>query len=404
MIQGERILCFAPDPWSDIWRNRHRLLGVLARSNRILYVEPRLGIRQLGRKLRAGEVRPRHFFRRRVEEVRPNLFVYHDPLHLPRTALRGAGPLVERARDRLLRGALERLEMSRPILWIVRPDGHDLPGKFGEKLVLYQIVDDYSQYAGMSPRARARLEQEEQALASKADVVIVTSERLLELKRNLHPGVILVRNAVDAATLEEGAKPDGPVPRLVAAASRPVHGYVGGITDKLDLELLAEAASAMEASGEGTLVLVGPVNVSPGDGARLMERLRASPRVVFTGPRPAAEIPSFIRGFDVCWIPYRTGEQARAIDPLKLYEYLAFGKPTVSVEIPSILPLEGLVRVARSRAEFLAHARDAARENDPALAERRRAMALENSWEDRVERISTAIEESLRARDANRVR
>ena len=403
MIEGQNIICFAPDPWGDIWRNRHRLLGILARSNRIVYVEPRLGIRQLGRKLRAGEVRAGHFFRRRVEEVRPNLFVYHDPLHLPRTALGGLGPFIERARRRLLRKTLDRLGFSRPILWIVRPDGCDLPGTLGEKLVLYQIVDDYTQYAGMSPRARERLEREERLLASRADLVLVTSDHLLELKRGLHPRIALVRNGVDAATLDEGARPEGPVPREVSAAARPVHGYVGGITDKLDLELLGEAAAAMEASGEGTLVLVGPVNVSGGESARLIERLRASPRVVFTGPRPAGEVPSFIRGFDVCWIPYRAGDQARAIDPLKLYEYLAFGKPTVSIEIPSILPFEGLVRVARSRAEFLSHVREAARENDPELAARRRALARDNSWEDRVERISSAMETALRAREPARV-
>jgi len=404
MIEGENIICFAPDPWGDIWRNRHRLLGLLARSNRVLYVEPRLGIRRLGRKLRAGEVRVGHFFQRRVEEVRRNLFVYHDPLHLPRTALVGVGPCIERVRSRLLRRTLDRLGFTKPILWIVRPEGWDLPGTLGEKLVVYQIVDDYTHYAGMSPRARERLERDERVLASKADLVLVTSEHLLELKRGLHDRIALVRNGVDAATLDEGARPDGPVPREVSAASRPVHGYVGGITDKLDLDLLAEAAAAMEASGEGTLVLVGPVNVSGGENSRCIERLRASPRVVFTGARPAAEVPSFIRGFDVCWIPYRAGDQARAIDPLKLYEYLAFGKPTVSIEIPSVLPFEGPVRVARSRAEFLAHAREAARENDPELALRRRALARENSWEERVERISSAIEGALRAREPARVR
>ena len=46
MIENESILCFAPDPWTAIWRNRHHLLTILAERNRVMYVEPRPYLRQ----------------------------------------------------------------------------------------------------------------------------------------------------------------------------------------------------------------------------------------------------------------------------------------------------------------------------------------------------------------------
>ena len=40
MLEGENIICIAPNPWDDIWRRRHQLMTRFARGNRVLYVEP----------------------------------------------------------------------------------------------------------------------------------------------------------------------------------------------------------------------------------------------------------------------------------------------------------------------------------------------------------------------------
>ncbi|HVR76420.1 MAG TPA: glycosyltransferase [Planctomycetota bacterium] len=398
MLSGECIICFAPDPWADIWRNRHRLLSVFSRTNRVLYVEPRLHVRPLARRLRSGEIRPRDFFRRRIEEVQKNLFVYHDPLFLPRTGWRGIGKAMDRLRQALLERAVRRLGFARPVLWLVRPSCWDVLGKFDEKAVLYQIVDDYLSYPGVTPRARERLEREERVIAGHADLVVVTAETLLAAKRGLHPNVILIPNGVDEGTLEEGRRAGGDVPRELVEARKPVLGYLGGITEKLDLELLEKVARSLEAASTGTLVLVGPVNVASVGALRRIERLRASPAVLFTGKKEAMDVPAFLRGFDVGLIPYAPGEQSRSIDPLKLYEYLAFGIPVVAADIPSMRPHAAVVRVAADHATFLAHLGEAALERDEALAARRRAIAAENGWERRADQISDALEAALRTR------
>ncbi|MGB9879518.1 MAG: hypothetical protein ACPLRM_02030, partial [Anaerolineae bacterium] len=56
MIEGHDILCFAPGPWDDIWRNRHQIMTRLARANKILYIEPWLELRPMLRCLRRGEL------------------------------------------------------------------------------------------------------------------------------------------------------------------------------------------------------------------------------------------------------------------------------------------------------------------------------------------------------------
>ncbi len=394
MLSGENIVCFAPDPWGDIWRNRHRLLSVFARTNRVVYVEPRTTARGLARGLRQDGLSLVSPFRRRVVEVRENLFVYRDPGFLPRTTKRGIGPAIDSLRDGSLRRALRGLGVERPILWLVRPEAWDVPGKLGEKLLLYQIVDDYLSYAGLTERARSRLDQQERSIAAKADLVIVTADHLLQIKRHLHKEIVHVRNGVDDRTLDEGRAGSGPVARELSSAKKPVWGYVGGITEKLDLELLEKMAKHLEERG-GTLALVGPVNVSEGASVEAIGRLRASPAVIFAGQRPAAEVPAWLRGFDVGLIPYRVNDQARAIDPLKLYEYLAFGRPIVAVDIPSLRQFRGLVSVASSHGDLLRLAEEASLDHDEALAVRRREVAAENSWDRRAEQISEAIEAAL---------
>jgi len=402
MLEGQNILCFAPDPWGDIWRNRHRLLSVLARQNRVLYVEPRTKLRKLVRRLRDGEHSLGDFFRPRVEEVRENLFVYHDPLHLPRTEKPVIGPFVEWRRDRLLAQAMRRLGFSRPILWLVRPNSWDLPGKFDEKAVLYQIVDDYLSFPGMRPELQETARKREEYLARRADVVIVTSRTLLEAKSGLHSNLHVVPNAVDEATLKAGLELEGPRATELENVGSPVVGYIGGLTGKVDLALLEDVAIRLRQELGGTLALVGPVRVSSAEDEAIIRRLEGLPQVVLCGQKEAAEMPKFLRAMDVCLVPYRLGDQAQAIDPLKLYEYLAFGKPTVSVDIPSVRPFEDVVDIAPGRAEFVRAVLDAASrktdsEAELALAAKRRECAIENTWEVRVETISGLLEDVLAA-------
>ena len=396
MLTGESIVCFAPDPWGDIWRNRHRLLSVFSRRNKVLYVEPRLGVRGLLRKLRSGAVKPRHFFRKRTTEVRENIFVYHDPVHLPRTAWRGIGPAVDRRRDTMLLAATRRLSIANPILWLVRPDTWDVPGKLQEKVVMYQMVDDYLSYAGLTERARARIQEEERRLASRADILIVTSEYLLEVKRHLGDHIILVRNGVDERTLEEGLRGECDCPEELRAAPRPIYGYIGGVTEKLDMDLLEKVAVEAARKLGGTLVFVGTLSATEPNVVSHIQRLRALPQVLFLGQRDVSLIPAYLRAFDVCLVPYKIGSQAKAIDPLKLYEYLAFGKPIVSVDIPSVRRYAHVLKIGRTHEEFVRLLGEAALEKDQNLAEERRAIARENTWEARAEQISAAVEEALR--------
>jgi glycosyltransferase involved in cell wall biosynthesis len=85
--------------------------------------------------------------------------------------------------------------------------------------------------------------------------------------------------------------------------------------------------------------------------------------------------------------------------PLKLYEYLAAGKPVVATGLPALADIDPEVVLTAGRADDVAAAIEAAlsRSSEDAR-ERRMSLAAQNTWESRVEKLLELIERELRLR------
>ncbi|MEP7274246.1 MAG: glycosyltransferase, partial [Acidobacteriota bacterium] len=91
-----------------------------------------------------------------------------------------------------------------------------------------------------------------------------------------------------------------------------------------------------------------------------------------------------------CIIPFKINQITESTDPVKLYEYLSAGKPVVSVNLPEVERHGEYVYIAGSTAEFAIKLDHALAENDPALVQRRRTLAAQNTWKTRYSQVSTA--------------
>jgi glycosyltransferase involved in cell wall biosynthesis len=390
MISGETILCFAPDPWDDIWRNRHQIMSRLARQNQVIYVEPRPYLRQVWAGLRQGAIRPSRMGSR-LRTVMDGLCVYTPPLWAPISGREPLASLTRWARERDLKAAMRRVGAGQPILWLVRPDQADLPGRFGEKMCVYQIVDEYSGYGGLTPQRRQAVLERERRLIERADLVFVTSPALLQSKGRHNPNTVLVPNAVDCDAFSR-ALDDPALPADLDALPKPRVGYVGALNDKVDFALLGELARHRR---DWSLVLVGPWAVREDADAFA---LRREPNAHFLGKKDVASVPHYVKGLDICLMPYKLNEWTRNIDPLKLYEYLAAGRPVVSTAIPAARNFSDWVSIAEDGGEFLAAAEAALAQDSGAAREARRREASRHSWDARVELISDRLAAFLQAR------
>lgn len=391
VLRGESILCFAPDPWDDIWRNRHHIMSLLAEANRVLYVEPRPYLRPLLHQAARGEISLAGLRSPRLLEVRPGLHVFRPPLYAP---LSGREPLAswfKALQVASLRRAMRRLGLSRPILWLFRPEMADIPGDYDEKMLIYHIVDEYTGYGGLDPARVETMRQRERDLIARADLVLVTSKALLESKGGINPNTHWVPNGVDYERFARAASRRGD-PAELAGLPHPRLGYVGAINDKIDADLLYRVA---EAYPQATLILVGPVRAASEEVRVGLEALRACSNVRFIGQVPGDRVPEFVAACDMGLLPYRQSVWTQHIQPLKLYEYLACGLPVVSTEIPAVWEEGDIVYIARDAQAFVALVGQALASDNEALRMARQERAARNTWRERVERISALIEASL---------
>ncbi len=241
------------------------------------------------------------------------------------------------------------------------------------------VYDCMDHHAGFSTNAADVQLEEEERLLQEAEVVISSSERLRE---NIRPvsDSILVRNAGDIEFFAK--RPD----KLAIDTESPVVGYYGAISDWFDVELVRKAASRFP---DWRFVLVGEVT------NRAIQSIRKLPNIELVGEAPYAALPGYLHAFDVCVIPFLINELTLCTNPVKIYEYMAAGKPVVATDMPELRLLDDICHVARDHEEFLGMLDVAMAEaSDGALAERRVAWARSHDWRHRVDQLSRAIDES----------
>jgi glycosyltransferase involved in cell wall biosynthesis len=322
MITGLDIVYFGPEPWAGMWRNRHQLLARLARANRVVYVEPRPYLRAVAGDLRRGILQPATLGAGGAYAIADNLWIYQTP---PYVAI-GGGPLwrpvAHSLRVRHLRRTLAELGLrQRPVVWLSHPIQADARADLPARLRVYHVVDEYLGYPGVDEAHRARLVGYEEQILAWADLIIAVTPELVAAKGRGDPKARLLPNAADVeafdAALARPAAAD-----LPPGVSRPVVGYAGLVSVRLDLAAVAEVAVRCPA---WSWVFVG--QIAPAGCEAELARLRVLPNVHLLGIRPAADMPAIIAGWDVGLIPYRLSEETYHTSPLKLYEYLAAGLP-----------------------------------------------------------------------------
>lgn len=393
------LVCAGRDPWQGPWRNRHHLMSRLGQRTPVLYLEPRPYVRRV---LRDPLVLP---WRGRTVEplpVAPDLHVLMLPAWTARSR-RSFGRLSDRMCARVIGRALRRAIRCAPalfqyreagsvlpILWLTSPDQGDMLHLVPHSLAVYHVVDDYTAYEADYLDA-SRLEPvrtQHRQLLQQADVVICTHPALVEQARTWNAHVHLVRNGVDWELYRRSFAFPFPPPDL-ETIPHPRVGYVGVVNDKIDLSLLREL---VETLADIHLVLVGPERLRHTRGE---SDLLVHPRIHRLGFKEPQLLPLYLHGLDVALMPYRLNRWSAHIDPLKLYEYMAIGLPTVSTAIPAVERVQPLLYVASTHEVFVQHVRDALSEADPSLVAARRTFARENRWEVRVQEIAAILQARL---------
>lgn len=389
MIRGYDILCLSTQDWDSLPTRKHRFMRWFAETgNRVLYVEQQMH-------LAGWLVDIRHQFSRvwrwlqGPREVEPNLWVFTMPIVLPFFQMSVTINQLNNAfLLPVLRSHIKKLGFKNLIFWTYTPHSGDFVGRLGERAAVYECVDEFTATKGLvSPSIIDRLER---ALVGKVDLVSVTGEGLYPRRSQWARRIEVIPNGAEVNHFSKAADPATPLAEDIAALPRPIVGYLGVIQYWIDTALLARIAKKHT---DWSVVLIGP----PGLLADL-KPLEGIPNVHLLGLVPYEKLPQYFKGFDVCVNPYVMDGIAEGCSPLKLYEYLATGKPIVSVDMPEARRFAGLIRIARDSDDFIAQV-EAAIDTDDGLTEKRLQEAQKHSWRSRFEHVSAVLAEVLEAKE-----
>ncbi|MDQ6830538.1 MAG: glycosyltransferase [Gemmatimonadota bacterium] len=361
--------------WDFVWQRPQQLLSRLAATQPVLFVEEPVFVDETARgTLQVTE--PYAGVTRVVPHLPSHLRDhYDDAIVVVRTLVREAvgegGPLAGR--------------FDRAVQWFYTPmPVPAMLGAFGERGVVYDCMDELAQFRF----APTELGHRERMLLHAADVVFTGGHKLYQSKSRYHENVHFFGCGVDVQHFGKARLEETALPEDIRDIARPIMGYFGVVDERLDYRLLRALA---EANPDCSLVMIGPVvKVDPAE-------LPRAANIHWLGQKSYADLPAYLKAFDVCLMPFALNEATEYINPTKTLEYMAAGKPIVSTAVADVVRnFVPIVRVAESPMAFADEVRSALSTSSTERVREGIERAAHSSWD--------AIVTQMRALIANAVR
>ncbi len=379
---GQDIIIVSLSDWSGPKRIRQHLAEALVRKgNRVLFVEAQYTFVKF---LKRPSLQRFFGFLGGPRQLKEHLSLLSAPPFIPGGEFfHGIARVNWISARYFIRRAIRKLGIQNPTLLIFAYNASPLVGTLDERLTLYFCNDAFHL---LVPKALSRHVLEiERRLIAKVDAIFTVSDKLTREKNQHHANVHTIYHGVDVESFDspEAMRVPADIP-----PTRPIIGYSGVLRDMLDVDLLEFVAVQRR---EWSLVLVGPRERGNRRFEEALNRLGTQENVFLLGPKPVGSIPSYLRSFDLCMIPYTQGEIATYYSaPLKFFEYLAAGKRVISTVGPRSYD-NGVVINCTSREEFLAAISSALADDNEELVRRRISIARQNSWNARVQEMASFL-------------
>lgn len=372
-LRSRDIVCFSHD-WTGDPLSKTHLMRILARDNRVLWVNaianrmPTASSKDVSRifnKLRS--------FTEPIREVEPNIFVL-NPFAIPAYGSKNIVSINQAFLIRQIKAAMRKLGFANVVNMVFNPAAGMIAGRIGESELIYYCVDEYTAFTGVTEGLK-RIEDE---LFRRADLVVVSAERLFETKKHLNPNTHLIRHGTDWQHFRKAIEGNLPLPADIAGLPRPIIGFHGLLADWVDYELIAKVAARF---ANGSVVLIGKVAVDAEEKIKLLDGVE---NVHMLGRKPYADLPAYCAAFDAALNPFAINELTLAANPLKVREYLAAGLPVVSTDIPEVRVLDDVL-VGVDHADFISKIGDALSSAKP--RERVSDTIRHESWEAKIDEL-----------------
>jgi O-antigen biosynthesis protein len=361
-IQTDRpaFLFFPMTDWhTRLQRSQHLARALAAQGHECLYLSPHLG----------REFPEPYPFSSRFEARRLSDRITELHVHLPAEPVYHHRQLTPGETAQIAE-ALEPWLPMNSVLLVSLPIWQPAAEELKRRRKATIVYDCHDLLSGFSNMAREIAEAEDAAIAA-ADLALFSSQKLLDLKGAHARRTLLLRNAVDDSWLQAAHhKP----------SAETYADYIGALDSWFDVDAIANAAAQLPS---WTFRLVGRV-----EDERIQRALGKFSNIRFEGEVPHYKLGEYLRNSRVGLIPFLRNELTLAVNPIKLYEYFAYGLPVVTSHLPEIEPYADLVHMYDNPASFVKALEQAASDT---RTEARRAVAQRETWAARAGDLKRAL-------------
>ena len=310
----------------------------------------------------------------KVSQISEKLYVYSDVNFFlrPQQAIRN------------IKKTALNLNFGDLVVWSFYPFVAPYWQTLGQKLTIFDAVDNWLLHSSYE-KYKKRLEKSYEIIKSDADLIFTVSDNLLTFFDN-QPNVYWISNGVD---IKHYNQKFSLINRDIADIPKPIVGYIGVIQEKVDIGLIKYLARQ---NPKKSFVLVGPV-WNEQDKAKA--ELDKEDNVYFLGYKKYSEAPMYIQQFDVGIIPHKQEAFAASTNPMKMYEYLACGKPVVASHGVGTENISEMVAIAKDKEDWHDKINKSLTNNSKENEQSRQEFVKQYSWLNTVNKMMDLINNKL---------
>lgn len=262
------------------------------------------------------------------------------------------------------------------IIYVCHPELYSKWMENYKGLIIYDCMDDHCALV-KEKSVKKMIEEKEKKLVSRADILLASS---LNLKNNLiqkykceSEKVFVVRNGFDGKILEN-------LPQKAKSKVFKI-GYIGTVSSWFNFEILEESLKCFD---DVEYHIIGPVQ----NEAKKID----NKKIIFEGVVEHHLLAKKINDYDALIMPFVVNDIVESVDPVKLYEYINFSKPIISVYYKEVERFKNFVWFYSNSNELNEIIRKI-KLGEKKYTNDMRVKFLESSnWEERVNQIATILE------------
>jgi glycosyltransferase involved in cell wall biosynthesis len=371
-----------------MWKRNQSMMAEMSKFDfidRVIFVNPTISLWQVLKQPRKNGIGSfsDHFF---PQQIRQNFWSYELLYALP---VSFQMQCFERIESRRHLKRLNRLNGQMPYVLFMNCPNMLYPDPLDEllksaALSIFDFSDDFIELVHSRQGKDLYLHNCEK-YARAADVVLTVNDYLKTKYTNLNPNIHVIKNATNYANFQKERY--ALVPFLEKLKKKPIIGYSGisNIT-RIDVEILDYLFSSRP---DWQVVFVGHMS------EELIRRFSKYDHFFHSPAVPYEQLPDYLSYFQVTIVPFLVNAHTRGNNLLKFHDYLAMGKPVVTTKIGGAEDLADLVYFADTPETFLAQIEEALAEDSQHLIRKRKTVAYENSWPNRIKEVKKILVNEL---------